>query len=289
MDLTAVLIIEVFNGIASLALTCVGLAIIFGMMRVINFAHGEFMMLGGYAAITATNELGINIWISILVVAPIVVGAIGIVAERVLIRFLYGRMIDTLLATWGLSLFLIGLVTAIYGNTTTGISAPMGSFAIGDYRIAQYRILLIVLTIIIYAAIIILMRRTKLGLIARGTMQNPDQAAVLGISPPKVYAVTFGFGAALTGLAGALLAPMIGVIPTIGLAYIAKAFITVISGGAAAVVGTATASGLFGTISQLVTYQTTPIMGQVALLLAAIILLRAMPEGITGKYFRGSQ
>ncbi len=288
MDLAAVLVIEVLNGIASLALTCIGLAIIFGMMRIINFAHGEFMMLGGYAAITATNELGINIWISMLVVAPIVVGLIGIIAERLLIRFLYGRMIDTLLATWGLSLFLIGLVTAIYGNTTTGISAPMGSFEIGAYSIAQYRILLIVLTVAIYVGIFLLMRHTKLGLIARGTMQNPDQAAVLGISPPRVYMVTFGIGAALTGLAGALLAPISGVIPTIGLAYVAKAFITVISGGAAAVAGTATASGLFGTISQMVTYQTTPVMGQVALLLGAIILLRFMPLGITGKYFRRS-
>ena len=287
MDLTAVLIIEVLNGIASLALICVGLGVIFGMMRVINFAHGEFIMLGGYAAITATNQFGINIWISMLIVAPIVVGIIGLIAERFLIRYLYGRMIDTLLATWGLSLFLIGVVTAIYGNTTTGISAPLGSFNVGIYSIALYRIVLILLTIVIFLAIFLLFKRTKLGLIARGTMQNPSQASVLGISPPRVYMVTFGLGTALTGLAGGLLAPISGVIPTIGLAYVAKAFITVISGGAAALTGTATASTLYGTISQLVTYQTTPIIGQIALLLGAIILLRFMPQGITGKFFKG--
>ncbi len=287
MDLTAVVIIEVLNGIASLALMSLGLAIIFGMMRIINFAHGEFMMLGGYAAILATNN-GVNIWISMLVIAPIVVGVIGVVAERLLIRHLYGRMVDTLLATWGLSLFFIGVVTAIFGNYTIGIKAPLASFSIGEYSIAQYRIALIVITVVIFVAVIVLMRRTRFGLIARGTMQNAEMAAGLGISPPRVYMVTFGVGAALTGLAGGLLAPISGIIPTIGIAYVAKAFITVISGGTAAVVGTATASGLFGTISQLVTFKTTPVMGQVALLLAAVILLRLMPQGITGRIFRRS-
>jgi branched-chain amino acid transport system permease protein len=120
MDLAAVLAIQVLYAIASLALISVGLAIIFGMMRVINLAHGEFLMLGGYAAIVAVNH-GVNIWIAMLVAAPLVVGLIGVLVERTLIRFLYGRMIDTMLATWGLSLFLVGLVTTIFGNTTVGI------------------------------------------------------------------------------------------------------------------------------------------------------------------------
>jgi hypothetical protein len=104
VDLVALLAIQVLYAIASLALISVGLAIIFGMMRVINLAHGEFLMLGGYAAIVATSH-GINIWIAMLVVAPVVVGIIGVIVERTIIRFLYGRMIDTMLATWGLSLF----------------------------------------------------------------------------------------------------------------------------------------------------------------------------------------
>ena len=130
VDLIALLAIQVLYAIASLALISVGLAIIFGMMRVINLAHGEFLMLGGYAAIVATSH-GISIWIAILVVAPVVVGILGVIIERTIIRFLYGRMIDTMLATWGLSLFLVGLTTAIFGNTTVGISAPLGSFQIG--------------------------------------------------------------------------------------------------------------------------------------------------------------
>src|SRR6201982_4264651 len=96
------------------------------MMRGINLPHGEFLMLGGYAAIVATSH-GINIWIAMLVVAPVVVGLIGLVVERAIIRFLYGRMIDTMLSTWGLSLFLVGLTAAIFGNPTVGISAPLGT------------------------------------------------------------------------------------------------------------------------------------------------------------------
>ena len=198
MDLIALLAIQVLYAIASLALISVGLAIIFGMMRVINLAHGEFLMLGGYAAIVATSH-GISIWIAMLVVAPVVVGIIGVIVERTIIRFLYGRMIDTMLATWGLSLFLVGLTTAIFGNTTVGISAPLGSFQIGAYRTSGYTLFVIAVAVVVLAGIFAVMRWTRLGLIARGTMQNANMAAALGVNPPRVYAVTFGIGAALVG------------------------------------------------------------------------------------------
>ena len=285
MDLVALLAIQVLYAIASLALISVGLAIIFGMMRVINLAHGEFLMLGGYAAIVATSH-GISIWLSMLVVAPIVVGTIGVIVERTIIRFLYGRMIDTMLATWGLSLLLVGLTTAIFGNTTVGISAPLGSFQIGAYRTSAYTLFVIAVAAVVLAAIFAVMRWTRLGLIARGTMQNADMAAALGVNPPRVYAITFGVGAALSGLAGAVLAPVSGVFPTIGVAYVAKSFITVIGGGAAILTGTVSASALFGTINQIATFVTTPVFGEVALLGAAIVLIRLLPQGITGRFFR---
>ena len=285
MDLVALLAIQVLYAIASLALISVGLAIIFGMMRVINLAHGEFLMLGGYAAIVATNH-GISIWLSMLVVAPIVVGLIGVVVERTIIRFLYGRMIDTMLATWGLSLLLVGLTTAIFGNTTVGISAPLGSIQIGAYRTSAYTLFVITVAVVVLGAIFAVMRWTRLGLIARGTMQNANMAAALGVNPPRVYAVTFGVGAALSGLAGAVLAPVSGVFPTIGVAYVAKSFITVIGGGAAILSGTVSASTLFGAINQIATFVTTPVFGEVALLAAAIVLIRLLPQGITGRFFR---
>jgi branched-subunit amino acid ABC-type transport system permease component len=287
VDLVALLAIQVLYAIASLALISVGLAIIFGMMKVINLAHGEFLMLGGYAAIEATR-FGINIWIAMLVVAPIVVGAIGMIVERAIIRWLYGRIVDTMLATWGLSLFLVGLTTAIFGNTTVGLSAPLGSFEIGRYRTSGYTLFVIAVAIVVLVGVLATLRYTRAGLIARGTMQNGAMAAALGVNPAQVYSVTFGIGAALTGLAGGVLAPVSGVFPTIGVAYVAKSFITVIGGGAAIVTGTATASALFGAINQLATYATTPVFGEVALLAAAIVLIRILPQGVTGRFFRRS-
>jgi branched-subunit amino acid ABC-type transport system permease component len=287
VDLVALLAIQVIYAIASLALMSVGLAIIFGMMKVINLAHGEFLMLGGYAAIEA-NRLGLSIWIAMLIVAPIVVGAIGIIVERTIIRWLYGRMIDTMLATWGLSLFLVGLTTAIFGNTTVGLSAPLGSFEIGQYRTSAYTLFVIGVAIGVLGGVLAALRFTKLGLIARGTMQNANMAAALGVNPSRVYSITFGLGAALTGLAGAVVAPVSGIFPTIGAAYVAKCFITVIGGGASIVMGTAASSTLFGAVNQIATYVTTPVFGEVALLAAAIVLIRALPQGITGRFFRGS-
>jgi len=287
VDLVALLAIQVLYAIASLALMSVGLAIIFGMMKVINLAHGEFLMLGGYAAIEA-NRLGLSIWIAMLIVAPIVVGAIGIIIERTIIRWLYGRMIDTMLATWGLSLFLVGLTTAVFGNTTVGLSAPLGSFEIGQYRTSAYTLFVIGVAVVVLGGVLAVLRFTRLGLIARGTMQNANMAAALGVNPSRVYSITFGVGAALTGLAGAVVAPVSGIFPTIGAAYVAKCFITVIGGGASIVMGTTAASTLFGAVNQIATYVTTPVFGEVALLAAAIVLIRALPQGITGRFFRGS-
>src|SRR5258708_7305786 len=258
MDLAAVLMLEILNGVATLVLISVGLAIIFGMMRVINLAHGEFLMLGGYAAIVATNH-GVNIWVAMLVVAPLVVGIIGVIAERLIIRVLYGRMIDTLLATWGLSLFFVGIVTTIFGNTVAGIGAPLGSVGVGRYSISLYRLVLVGIAAAILVVIFIALRRTRLGLIARGTMGNPHMAAALGVSPPRGYAATVCVSAALTGLAGRLLAPVSGLLPTVGAAYVANAFITVLSGGTAILAGTAAPSSPFGPVNQLLTYFTSPL------------------------------
>ena len=146
MDLGVVIAIELVYAVASLVLISLGLAVVFGMMRVINLAHGEFLMLGGYAAIVSV-QLGVNIWLAMLVVAPLVVGLIGLLVERLIIRFLYGRMLDTMLATWGLSLFLIGLVTLIFGNTTTGISTPIPGLQIGAYQVGGYSLFIIAVAI----------------------------------------------------------------------------------------------------------------------------------------------
>ena len=147
MDLIAVMAVEFLYAVASLVLISAGLAVVFGMMRVINLAHGEFMMLGGYVTITAVN-LGVDVFIAMVIIAPLAVALIGVVVERLVIRHLYGRLVDTMLATWGLSLFFIGLVTVIFGNTTTGISTPIPGFAVGDFRISGYSFFIILVAIV---------------------------------------------------------------------------------------------------------------------------------------------
>jgi branched-subunit amino acid ABC-type transport system permease component len=201
MDHLIDVLIAVVTGVAVLTLISLGLAVIFGMMRVINFAHGEFIMLGGYTTVMATRQ-GVNVWVAMLVLAPLAVGLIGAVAERLIVRRFYGEIVTTMLATWGLSLFLIGLVTAIFGNTTRGVAAPLGSVAIGAYSVSAYQFVLIAITIVVTALCFLVLTRTRWGLIARGTMRNPEMASTLGIDPVRVYAATFVVGAALTGLAG---------------------------------------------------------------------------------------
>ena len=287
MDLALVVVIQILYAVASLLIISSGLAVIFGMMKVINLAHGEFLMLGAYATIGAI-KLGINLWVAIFLVAPVAVGLVGIVLERLVIRRLYGRMVDTMLATWGLSLLLVGIVTSLVGNTTAGVSTPLGNFAIGSYRVSVYTLVIIVVAVLLALGLRWVLTRTQWGLIARGTMQNPAMADALGISPSRVYSVTFASGAALSGLAGGLVAPLTGVVPTMGGAFVAKAFITVIGGGPALLAGLVGASSLFGTINQAATFLTTPVFGEVALLLAAIVMLRLLPQGITGRFFKGS-
>lgn len=287
MAFTALIGFNVLTSIASLLLLVIGLGVIYGLMRIINLAHGEFLMLGAYATVLSTHA-GVNIWVAILVVAPLLVGLFGILVERTLIRFLYGRMIDSMLATWGLSLGLIGLVTSIFGTTVRGVSAPLHSFAIGPYEASLYGAFTIAVAALTVLGLWALLKLTRFGLIVRATMQNPDMAAALGVTPGRVYMATFGIGAALTGMAGGVIAPVSGVAPGMGGVYVAKAFITVLGGGPAIITGSTLASGLFGAIDQLVTFQTTPVFGQVALLLFAVVMIRVLPQGITGRFFRRS-
>ena len=285
MDYAGVVSLEILYMIAFLALTSAGLAIVFGMMRVINLAHGEFVMLGGYTTIACYNN-DINIYFAMVVVAPVVVGLVGLIVERTIIRFLYGRIVDTMLATWGLSLLLIGLVTLIFGNTAVSVPAPVSGYQLGEYQMGGYNLFIILITVALVLVMWAVLRFTRAGLIARGAMQGPDVVSALGYDPRKIYMYTFTAGAALSGLAGGVLAPLTGLLPSSGGAYIAKAFITVITGGAAVVSGTLSSAIIFGTVNQLVSFAAHPVIGELAMLVLAIILLRLMPKGITGRFFR---
>ncbi len=287
MDYAAVVFLEIIYMIAFLALTSAGLAVVFGMMRVINLAHGEFVMICGYTTI-ACAKAGINIYFAMLVVSPLVVGILGLLVERLVVRQLYGRMIDTMLATWGLSLLMVGIVTFIFGNTAVSVPAPIPGYELGEFQMGGYNLFIIGIATLLIICMWLVMRFTRLGLVARGAMQSADVASSLGYDPKRVYMWTFAVGAALSGLAGGVLAPLTGLLPSSGGAYIAKAFITVITGGAAVITGTLSSSVIFGTINQIVSFGSTPVIGEIAMLAFAVVLLRLMPQGITGRFFRNA-
>ena len=285
MDFVAVTAFGIVYTIATLILLALGLAVIFGMMGVINLAQAEFLMVGAYTVLIVTAH-GASVWVGIAV-APVVVGLLGLVIERTIIRFLYGRILDTMLATWGLSLGLVGLVTLVFGPTTEGIATPLGHVTVGEYRLSVYSVFVILMAFAVLGLTYGLFNYTRFGLVARTTMQNPNMVSALGVNPARVYMGTFAFGAALAGLGGGVMAPLTGVVPTLGLAFIAKIFITVIVGGPVILLGTTTAGVVLGLVESLVSYGSTPIYGQVAMLAFAIILLRLLPQGISGFWRRG--
>lgn len=287
MSQTLVTFIDFAYAIAFLVLISLGLALIFGMMGVVNLAHGEFIVLGAYAAIVS-HQAGVPLWAAILIVPPVFVGLVGMAVERLVIRHLYGRLVDTMLATWGLSLLISGLLVTAFGNTTTGLPNPVGPVSIGDYQVGGYSLFIIGAAVGLLAATFLVLRLTRAGLVVRGAMQSAAIVSTLGYNPRRIYLCTFGAGAALSGLAGGILAPLTGITPVSGGQFIAKAFITVITGGASTLAGTGLASLLLGATSKTVEVLSTPVAGEIALLALAVVLLRLLPQGITGRFLKGA-
>lgn len=275
----------VLLSISTLVLISIGLAVIFGLMGVINLAHGEFIMLGAYTCVFTVN-MGAPLLVGFLA-AMLAVGLFGILVERLVIRFLYGRLIDTLLATWGLSLFIAGAVTTIFGPKSYGINVNFGNVTVGAASFGSYNLLLSVVAIVTLVATWGLLRFTRFGLIVRGTMQNATMASAMGVNKTLVHTATFGIGSALAGLAGAALVPLTGVSPTLGVSFVTKAFITVIAGGHLPILGTIAASSLFGLIDGTLSHLSTSVVGEVGVLIVAVALLRLLPTGITGRMKRG--
>lgn len=275
------LVVSLLTTVSILVIISIGLAVVFGMMGIINLAHGEFLMLGAFFTLSG-HRAGLNIWIA-MIVAALGVGVVGLVVERLLIQFLYGRLAATMLATWGLSLILVQGVVLVYGPSTQGLPTPLGSSRIGDYSISQYNMMLIVIAVALLGLVYVVFTRTKYGIKARAATQLPNMAAAVGVNAKMTNMLTFAFGAMLAGAAGALLAPVAGVLPGMGQAYVGRAFMTVVVGGPGVLTGTASSAALLGTVDSVVSNAVTSFMGTAALLVLAIVLLRFLPTGISGR------
>jgi len=267
------------NG-AFLLLSGLGLIVILGMMNIINLAHGELMMLGAYAA-TVVYQRGVPFPVAALV-AFVVVALVGAVLERSIVRRFYGRELGALVVTWGISLILSQGTLLVLGPFMPAIPIPGGSIALGLYSFSVYWLMLIGVCVGVVLALAWLYNRTTFGLQARATMQNAAMARALGVNTDRIYMLTFSLGAGLAGFSGALLAPTTSIMPFMGQQFVAPAFITVVVGGATNVIAGAVGSSiLLSLVRTPVGFAFGAFLGLVALLFAALIIIRLMPNGIS--------
>jgi urea transport system permease protein len=280
-----------------LVLTAIGLAITFGVMRVINMAHGEMLMLGAYTAFVVTDPHWLSAWLestfgwdvhfSIYVAIPVsflVVGFVGYLMEVLLIRHLYGRPLDTLLATWGVGLVLQQLVNLKFGANLNPMHLPEsldGHLRIGALEIPYYRIFIFIIALLCLLLVYLWFFKTSSGLKIRAVVQNRPMASALGISTRRVDSLTFAFASGLAGVAGCILAHLYNVKYTMGNDYIIDAFMVVILGGMGQLAGSVAGAATIGTSTAVVEKWAGSLpMAKVYILLIVVVFLLIRPSGL---------
>lgn len=274
------LLFQFLDSFAFIVLATVGLAVIFGMMGIINLAHGEFILVGAYGTTLAFGAgLPLPVAMGVGVLATTV---FGLALERTVVRRLYHRPLDSMVATWGLSLIVIQLSRIVFGNSLSQIGTPLGSISYGAFSYSAYRVVLAGVAVAVLGGLYWLFMYTEFGTQARATMEDEPTARSMGVDTDRVYLGTFGLGSALAGLTGALYAPTVTMTPELGATFLVEAFVTVVVGGPSVLVGTSLAGGLLGLVNATFTNLAGTFIGQVAMLLAAILAIRLLPGGITG-------
>jgi urea transport system permease protein len=273
-----------------LLLAAIGLAITFGVMGVINMAHGEMVMLGAYTTfvvqevIRTRNPSLFDYSLAMAVpLAFVVAGAIGVLIERGIIRFLYGRPLETLLATWGLSLILQQGVRTAFGPTNKDVGNPSwmsGSFDFGHMTITYNRLWIIVFTLLIFMGLLALLRFTRFGLEMRAVTQNRAMAASMGIRTSRIDALTFGLGSGIAGLAGVALSQIDNVSPNLGQGYIIDSFMVVVFGGVGNLWGTLVGAFTLGIANKFLEPYAGAVLGKIAILVLIILFIQKRPRGL---------
>ena len=281
------LALQLFTGLALGAvyvLLAVGLSLIFGMLTVVNFAHGAFFMLGAYIGLLAAEQTG-SFWLALLI-APVVVGAIGMLAERWLIRPLYGRGIDyPLLLTFGLAYMMVEGVRILWGKTGLPFDTPevlQGATSLGFADFPTYRLFVIGVVVVLLVALWLLIERTPFGLIVRAGARDPVIVRVLGVDVSRVWLIVFGTGTGIAALAGVLAAPMQGVSPEMGTSVLTVAFVVTVVGGMGSLMGAVVAGLLIGVVeSMAVLFFPEAAKVSMFVIMAAVLLVR--PQGLFGR------
>lgn len=275
------IILDVSSYILILVLVALGLMIVFGMMGVINMAHGELFMIGAYVMVAA-QSVGLP-FLAGVILAPIVVGFLGLLIETALIRYIYLRPLDTILATWGLSIALKQLVVLTFGPESHSVPLPIdGSLELGIFSYPLYRLILMATSVLLIGGTFWLFTRTNFGLMARAVIARPDTAATLGIDTRRMYRWSFVIGTALAGLAGALVAPIISVDPQMGLGYLVPGFLSILVGGAGPLAGVLVGGAVVGGVNNLLAVWISPVAAMITVYIIAILIIRLKPEGLMG-------
>lgn len=272
-------LLDIVTTAAILFVVSAGLLIVFGVMKIINFAHGGFLTVGGYSALAVT-QLGWNPWVSLLFAA--VVGFVaGMIIERVVVRPLYARPLDAILATWGLGIIIGQVITIAFGREVQFVQSPMsGAIELLGTSYSQYRLTLVAAAAVIGIALAALLRGTRLGLVTRAVIMNEDLARGLGINSGLVRFVTFSLGAALASLAGALITPLSSVDPNMGVPWLVNAFMLVLVSGVS-FLSLLVAAIVFGGAQVLVSTYLSPVLGGLTIVVAAAVLMRIRPKGFS--------
>ena len=286
---------SLFEGISLgsvLLLAAIGLAITFGVMGVINMAHGEMIMLGAYSAFVVQEIFRAYLppgWINayLLVSVPVgflVAAAFGIALERTVIRFLYGRPLETLLSTWGISLILQQMVRTVFGAPNKEVANPSwmtGGFNVtGGFFVTWNRLYIIVFCFAVLGAIALVLRKTAFGLHMRAVTQNRDMAAAMGIATARIDALTFGLGSGIAGMAGVALSQIGNVSPNLGTIYIVDSFMVVVFGGVGNLMGTLVGAMTLGIVNKFLEPFAGAVLGKVAVLVFIILFIQKRPRGL---------
>lgn len=266
-----------------LALVALGLAVVFGLVRVINMGHGAMLALGAYIA-WSLGQHGLPFGFCVIG-AALLVGLVGLVFEIVVIRHFYERQFETLLITWAFYLVVTELIKVIWGTDLRSVPNPIrGTFTIGGASIGRYVALVSVLSVLLLAVAGWVMYRTNTGIRVRAMIQNREMALMLGVRASLMYRAVFTIGAALAGLAGALISPMFSVEPDMGTLWLVRSFFVVIVGGLGSLVGgTLVGSALIGGATTLVALVAKQVVAQTMVFALAVIALRFRPAGLLGK------
>jgi branched-chain amino acid transport system permease protein len=271
------LLLDIVTTASLLFLVAGGLLVIYGVLGIINFAHAALVTAGAYAGLVVT-QLGLSPWLA-LPLAFVAGAAIGMVMEAVVLRRLYARPLDAILATWGIGIVIGQAITLAFGREVQFVTAPVtGTVSVLGESYSAYRLLLVVAAVVFGAGFAALLGRTRLGLTARAVIMNESLARALGIDTALVRFVTFALGSGLAALAGALLTPLAAVEPSLGVPWLVNAFMMVMLAGAS-FGALAVASLTLGAAQVLVSVFVSPILGGLTIVLLAAVLLRIRPGG----------